>query len=240
MWVTHLVLGLWVLIPAPLAAQYYGKFGGKVVAEWLPDGRTMKLVNPFTYWDPAGGESPAPSGSEVDGASIPQFAWSLMGGPFEGRYRDASVIHDVACQLRQRPWEQVHLTFYFAMLASGANSTLARVMYGAVYHFGPRWTYIVKVPGDERKAQGTINRVRKIVDPRSKLEVKVTTEKTCVAVEGCRDIAGVTLTTITVPPAPQRLTESKFEALRSRIEKSAESGKGDVTLDEIRNYGQEN
>jgi hypothetical protein len=75
----------------------------------------------------------------VDGASIPKFAWSIIGGPFEGKYRDASVIHDVACVARSAPWEYVHLVFYYAMLASGVDKTTAKIMYAAVYHFGPRW-----------------------------------------------------------------------------------------------------
>lgn len=54
-------------------------------------------------------------------------------------YRDASVIHDVACVARTRPWREVHETFYFAMRASGVGEVQAKVMYAAVYHFGPRW-----------------------------------------------------------------------------------------------------
>jgi hypothetical protein len=31
------------------------------------------------------------------------------------------------------------LTFYNAMRARGVSDTLAKIMYAAVYHFGPRW-----------------------------------------------------------------------------------------------------
>src|SRR5712692_9140850 len=30
-------------------------------------------------------------------ASIPRAFWSVIGGPLEGQYRNASVFHDVAC-----------------------------------------------------------------------------------------------------------------------------------------------
>jgi Protein of unknown function (DUF1353) len=117
-----------------------GRYIGKVQAEFNADGRTMKLLRAFKYIDPAGIEWSAPAGAVIDGASIPQVAWSLIGGPFEGRYREASVIHDVACVEKTRPWNAVHEVFYFAMLTSGVDPLKAKVMYAAVHHFGPRWS----------------------------------------------------------------------------------------------------
>lgn len=122
-----------------------GHYVGTVQAEWLPDGRGMRLIAPLTFVDPLGSNWLAPSGSVVDGASIPRFAWSITGGPFEGKYRDASVIHDVACAEKKRPWPKVHQVFYDAMVASGVDGTAAKVMYAAVFHFGPRWP--TKPPG---------------------------------------------------------------------------------------------
>lgn len=137
----------------------------------------MKLISPFTYIDPAGGQWLAPAGSIIDGASIPKFAWSIIGGPFEGQYREASVVHDIACNLKQRPWELVHLTFYYAMRASGVDSTLAAIMYAAVYHFGPRWTYTRTVVGGD--AQKTIQDVQNESDRRSQLDVIEETRQVC-------------------------------------------------------------
>lgn len=114
-------------------------FVGRVVAEWLPDGRKMRLLEDFGYYDDRGLRWDAPKGSIVDGASIPRIAWTPVGGPFEGLYRYASVIHDVACDQKDRPWQAVHEVFYSAMLAAGEDPLRAKVMYGAVYHFGPRW-----------------------------------------------------------------------------------------------------
>src|ERR687892_2905966 len=101
----------------PPQQENFGKFIGQVVARWDDSGREMVLTEPFGYIDPEGNRWDAPAGSVIDGASIPQVAWSVIGGPFEGKYRNASVIHDVACDQRQRPWDKVHLTFYYAMRA---------------------------------------------------------------------------------------------------------------------------
>lgn len=120
-------------------AENNGSYVGRVVVVWNLDGRNMTLLEPFAYIDPAGTRWDAPVGSVTDGASIPKVAWSIIGGPFEGPYRFAAVIHDVACTERKRKWQDVDLAFYTAMLASGVDHAKAKVMYGAVYHFGPRW-----------------------------------------------------------------------------------------------------
>lgn len=125
-------------------AQDFGSFIGKIVTEWLPDGK-MKLVEPFAYIDPSGSRWDAPKGWIVDGASIPQFAWSVIGAPLDGPYRNSSVIHDVACDQKQRPWRDVHQAFYTAMLAEKVGPIKAKIMYGAVYRFGPRWARQVRL-----------------------------------------------------------------------------------------------
>jgi hypothetical protein len=142
-----------------------GKFVGHVVAQWLDDGRKMKLVEPFGYIDPSGLSWDAPIGSVVDGASIPQVAWSLIGGPFEGKYRNASVIHDVACEEKLRPWPDVHRNFYYGMLASGVDEKLAKVMYGAVYQYGPRWSLSVRRVVPLSDVDLALSRYRALVKP---------------------------------------------------------------------------
>jgi Protein of unknown function (DUF1353) len=91
-----------------------------------------------THWN-------APQGALVDGASNPHAFWSVIGGPFEGRYREALVIHDVACEERGRPWKEVHRAFYNAMRCRGVSELQAKIMYYAVYHFGPRWGFDVSL-----------------------------------------------------------------------------------------------
>jgi hypothetical protein len=112
---------------------------GRVVTEWLENGRTMRLLEEFGFHDSRGFRWQAPKGAVIDGASIPRIAWTAIGGPFEGLYRDASVIHDVACDEKVEPWQLVHEVFYEAMLVSKVPELKAKLMYGAVYHFGPRW-----------------------------------------------------------------------------------------------------
>jgi hypothetical protein len=138
-----------LLLGSVASAQSFttGRYIGTVQTRWDKTGRTMTLVAPFEYVDSKDQHWIAPKGSVVDGASIPKFAWSIIGGPFEGLYRDASVIHDIACDEKTRPWNKVHENFYWAMLTSGVDSTKAKIMYAAVYHFGPRWVTPSAVPG---------------------------------------------------------------------------------------------
>ena len=75
----------------------------------------MTLLTELRYTDPHGEVWVAPIGSVVDGASIPRYLWSIMGGPFEGRYRNASVLHDVAYGEHKRPWKDCDRMFYYAM-----------------------------------------------------------------------------------------------------------------------------
>ena len=60
---------------------------------------------------------------------------------FGGRYRSASVVHDVFCAETPKTasWQAVHRMFYDAMIASGEDKSRALVMYRAVYGFGPKW-----------------------------------------------------------------------------------------------------
>lgn len=117
----------------------HGRFHGDVITKWLPDGRTMELLETLVFVDPRGEVWDAPKGAIIDGASIPEQAWSLVGGPYSGKYREASVIHDVACDLKERDWRKVHLVFFEAMLASGVPEQEARLKYTVVHNFGPRW-----------------------------------------------------------------------------------------------------
>jgi Protein of unknown function (DUF1353) len=86
----------------------------------------------------------APAGSVVDGASIPRSLWTIMGGPFEGKYRNASVLHDVSYDQHNRPWEECDRMFYNAMRCSGVGKVEAGTMYYALYKFGHHWKFEVK------------------------------------------------------------------------------------------------
>jgi hypothetical protein len=135
----------------------WGYYSGFPETRWDPDGRNMTLLNELRYTDPKGNVWIAPAGSQVDGASIPKSLWSVMGGPFEGRYRNASVLHDVAYDQHDRPWQECDLMFYNAMRCSGVSAAEAGTMYYALYKFGRHWKYTVKkakpVKGQQQVAE---------------------------------------------------------------------------------------
>jgi len=231
------ILLLVTLLASSVAnGESFGRFVGNVIAEWLDDGRQMKLVADFAYIDPAESEWRAPAGSVVDGASIPKFAWSVIGGPFEGKYRNASVIHDVACRERKRPWEAVHETFYNGMRASGVDSLRARTMYAAVYHFGPRWDLEVQMKSvPQAKVATEVGRVRTRVDPRSKVEVEVK-EKPRSTWEMLTMQSAKADITVRVGAVAKDLAEGDFVGLETLIREREASAAGPLSLGEIRSY----
>lgn len=135
----------------PPAAE--GEFIGRVVVEWLIDedaDRTMRLVEDFAFRDSDGKVWRVPAGAEIDGASIPVSLYSIIGPPFVGDYRRASVVHDHFCRERIESWKAVHRMFYEGVLAGGVPRLLAKTMYMAVRGFGPRWEARVTRDGTSR------------------------------------------------------------------------------------------
>jgi hypothetical protein len=57
------------------------------------------------------------------------------------------VFHDVACDQRTARWQDVHTMFYTGMRCSGVDEEKAKIMYAAVYRFGPRWLDPTATPG---------------------------------------------------------------------------------------------
>lgn len=161
------VLALVILAFANAAVQgqpsKYGKFPERPLTEWLDDGRRMVLLRDFVFVEPDGtkwvakaAHKPPKDGDLViDGASIPPVFWSVIGGPYEGLYRNASIVHDAGCV---RPythrWQDVHRMLYRASLAGGTRELTAKLIFAAVWHFGPRW----QLPG-ETYTPRTIERV---------------------------------------------------------------------------------
>jgi hypothetical protein len=125
-------------------ATKWGYFSGEPVTKWNRDGRSMTLLTELRYTDPKGEVWIAPAGSVVDGASIPRYLWSIMGGPFEGQYRNASVLHDVAYGQKKRPWQDCDRMFYYAMRCAGVNAVQAKTMFYALYRFGNHWKFPIK------------------------------------------------------------------------------------------------
>jgi len=116
-----------------------GSYSGKFRFDLLSDGRYMRTVEDVEYLERCGVRWPVPGGATVDGASIPRALWTIVGAPFEGKYRNASVIHDWYCAVRTRSAHSTHRMFHEAMLASSVDFGTARMMYLAVRMFGPSW-----------------------------------------------------------------------------------------------------
>lgn len=115
------------------------RFEGDFLVTLLQDGRNIRLESDLLFVDPNDVHWAAPKGAVVDGASIPKGFWSIVGGPLEGKYRNASIIHDWFCDKRTRTWQATHRVFYDGMIASGVGIAQAKLMYYAVLWGGPRW-----------------------------------------------------------------------------------------------------
>lgn len=144
----------------------YGRFIGTPKTEWSEE-RDMRLLEDFVYVDPMERAWLAPQGSVINGASIPRLLWSVVGGPFEGKYRNASIVHDVACERKEYPHHAVHRMFYDACLAGGVETSEADRLYYAVAMFGPRWVYETETvfetanPGDGTPPEPKVIKVTK-------------------------------------------------------------------------------
>jgi Protein of unknown function (DUF1353) len=126
-------------VKALRAGENWGYFSGDPIARWAPDGARMYLMEPFSYTDRRTKRWTAPINSTLDGASIPRFFWRLVGSPFRGKYRYASIIHDYHCNARVEKWDAVHFMFYEACMAGGCGHQHSKILYYAVRHFGPKW-----------------------------------------------------------------------------------------------------
>jgi hypothetical protein len=142
-------------------AATWGFFSGPVETRWENDGVTMVLLNELRYTDPYGEVWVAPAGSRVDGASIPRAFWTIMGGPFEGKYRNASVLHDVAYDEQKVSPEAADLMFYNAMRCSGVGAVKAKTMYYSLRRHGRHWKHRQALPaGDPERGRRRCRRAR--------------------------------------------------------------------------------
>ncbi|MDQ0562372.1 hypothetical protein QO004_004177 [Rhizobium mesoamericanum] len=129
------------------ATEFFGSFSSGPSGQFIDaDPRPVfELSNNFRFDDPNGLRWDVPAGEKVDGASIPQALWSIIGGPFEGPYLKASIIHDYFCARQTRTAHDTHRNFYYGMRANGVPEWKAKAMYWAVATYGPDWTLETKV-----------------------------------------------------------------------------------------------
>jgi hypothetical protein len=129
----------------------HGAFSSEPEARWLTeegtDDRKMKILRAFSFRDPSRKTWRAPSGAVIDGASIPRALWTIVGSPYTGDYRRASIVHDVACveagndKKKRRAADRM---FFHACRAGGCSTWQATLLYlgvrfGAAAPAVPSW-----------------------------------------------------------------------------------------------------
>lgn len=115
--------------------------------------RECYLDQNFDYVDSNGAGWEARQGDKTDGASIPEWAQSYIGLPFDPNFIRAAVIHDHYCDRHVRPMLRTHWVFYDALKTSRVPERKAKIMYAAILIGGPKW--ISLIPG-KPCALGTI------------------------------------------------------------------------------------
>lgn len=122
-----------------------GSFSGTPKTEWLNqpagDARDMKLLEVFVYTDSNGRRWDAPLESIINGASIPQWLWDTVGSPYTGSYRNASIVHDIACVRATTKSERkaADKMFWEACVAGGCTEPQANDLYVGV-RLGAWWS----------------------------------------------------------------------------------------------------
>lgn len=118
---------------AKSAPNVFGKFLGEPQTLWLKGpgaDRNMQLLEPFSYQDPKDRLWAVESGYTIDGASIPRALWSLIGSPYTGNYRRASIVHDKACDgadaAQRRAADRM---FFYACRCGGCSWVEAMALY---------------------------------------------------------------------------------------------------------------
>ena len=94
-----------------------------------------RLITPFTYITKSGKEIIAPVNMITDGASIPRFAWMIVGSPWSGRYVKATIPHDFLYSKAEGSRKEADLIFYEAMGVLGVPRWKRWIMYQAVRIF---------------------------------------------------------------------------------------------------------
>jgi Protein of unknown function (DUF1353) len=104
--------------------------------------RRVVLLTPLRWRDPDGTILTVPEGLMADGASVPRFAWWLMGGRLALDYIRPAFVHDLACRMRGGVFgssTESATRFYRGLRADGMAFWKADLCRDAVQWFGPQW-----------------------------------------------------------------------------------------------------
>lgn len=124
-----------------IAAQFSGQPETIWITSPQDDDRKMMLIKEFWFEDRSGHKWITPAEYLVDGASIPRPLWSLVGSPYTGQYRRASIVHDKACDDAvgdddaRRAADRM---FFEACRAGGCNISQSMILYVGV-RIGSAW-----------------------------------------------------------------------------------------------------
>lgn len=105
-----------------------------------PDYRLYEVQIDFEYHigkEGSGEIVKVPKGFITDGASIPKFAWSIIGGPL-GKYAPAAIVHDILYVRGTYTRRKTDGIFLEAMKVLGVFWLKRRTMWLAVRMFGFR------------------------------------------------------------------------------------------------------
>ena len=91
-----------------------------------------ELIAPLEYLALDGEVIIVPTGFTTDGASIPCWAWWLIGTPWNGKYSKGAVIHDFLCMSALVTRERADMVFLECMKELGVSEWRRSLMYFAV------------------------------------------------------------------------------------------------------------
>lgn len=110
-----------------------------ISCRFIPGSNTLELLEPLIYDCPRTRQRfVVPVGTQSDGASIPKLAWSIIGHPFDPRWRKEAVLHDWFYRLEYKivSRKMADQLFYDGLRTKGLSYTKAQSMYLAVRSFG--------------------------------------------------------------------------------------------------------
>jgi hypothetical protein len=119
-----------LIAPPTTEVGPWGQWRSDARVELLLDGRHISMAAPLIFVDRDGVVHVIRTGFVSDGASIPRWLWSLVGGPLSGRYRRAALLHDWLYHLIREgiismSWWTADRLFEDAMRADGVPAAKA-------------------------------------------------------------------------------------------------------------------
>jgi hypothetical protein len=118
-----------------------GGFEGRVVVEWLDDPfvPSMRTVEDFGFRQKTGKVWKVARGQVFDARGLPPLFGDLVGPPYAGGFRKASMVYESATQTMTEKWDEAQRMFFEAAVAEGVAPLDAKAMYLVLVLQGSRW-----------------------------------------------------------------------------------------------------